>query len=134
LAFDPTGKPVICYDYYTPLTAASIGLSKLEEGTWSHSLLPFNAGDWGAEPSLAFSPAGQPAISATWDRLSGGEETTLRYFSFNGSTWQYSMASGKNYAGYSSSLAFTPGGQPAISYYDYFDGIKYAVRVPFTSP
>jgi hypothetical protein len=135
LAFDPTGKPVICYDHWA--IGGYIGLSKLEEGTWSHSLLPFVASDWGAEPSLAFSPAGQPAISTTWDRFYGEDDgfPKLRYFSFNGSTWQDSYADGNPLVGYSSSLAFTPGGQPAISY---FDGdnheLKYAVRAPFTSP
>lgn len=34
-----------------------------------------------------------------------------------------------------SSLTFTPGGQPSISYLDiYNNDLKYAVRSPFVSP
>ena len=72
------------------------------------------------DPSLAFTPGGQPAI-AFHDETNGG----VRYATFNGSSWQITLVAAN---ASDPSLTFTPGGQPAISYLDDINSdLRYAI-------
>ena len=49
--------------------------------------------------------------------------------------FQLTIADSAGNVGEHTALAFTPGGQPAISYHDRTNGdLKYAVTAPFTNP
>jgi hypothetical protein len=81
--------------------------------------------------SLAFSPLGEPAVSY---HDAGAE--AIKYAVFTDRSWTHFTVeqAGKNQFGEfvgpftMTSLAFSPSGQPAISYYDRADGsIKYAI-------
>ncbi|MFN0125064.1 MAG: hypothetical protein ACKV19_00060 [Verrucomicrobiales bacterium] len=49
--------------------------------------------------------------------------------------WQLTTVDSTGSVGQTASLVFTPGGQPAISYFDVTNGdLKYAVRAPFKTP
>ena len=138
LAFGPEGTGYIAFESYT--NGADVMLAKrLYGGGWSVSEIPsilVGASDWGYSPSLGITPGGQPAMSLTQDPQNTVMGfPNLRYVSFDGSSWKANVADGAPMVGYDSSLAFTPGGQPAISYYDKTNGkIKYAVRATFSKP
>lgn len=79
-------------------------------------------------PSLAFNPAGYPCIS--YEDITAHQ---LKYASYNGLTWQITVADAYVHAGNGeySCLAFNSAGQPCISYHGYSDdglqvGLKYA--------
>jgi len=75
--------------------------------------------------SLAFSPAGQPAVSY-YDYT----KNDLKYASYDGRKWTKQIIDSAGNVGASPSLAFNPSGQPAISYRDLGNGdLKYAHRV-----
>jgi hypothetical protein len=78
-----------------------------------------SAGDVGYYSSLAFSPAGQPAIS-----YQEQPHFYLRFALFNGSSWTLTTVdSSVRSVGYFTSLAFSPlTGLPAISYYNFDSG------------
>lgn len=67
----------------------------------------------GSYTSLAFTPAGQPAISYYND-----SPDDLMYAEYDGSAWQTQTVDSANDVGRYTSLAFTSAGQPAISYHD----------------
>jgi hypothetical protein len=76
----------------------------------------------GSYTSLAFTPAGQPAISYYND-----SPDDLMYAEYDGSAWQTQTVDSANDVGRYTSLAFTPAGRPAISYFDAdAGGLKYA--------
>jgi hypothetical protein len=141
LAFSATGQPHVAYEVYE--APARIYLAKRTSGlgsSWSRTMIPsavISASDWGFHPSLAFTSDGQPAMSVTLDPNIQGVPNLpiLLYLYFDGTDWKSVTVDASPKVGYSSSLAFTPGGQPAISYYDKTNGkIKYAVRSVFQNP
>jgi hypothetical protein len=138
LAISPSGLSYIAFETYSG--GADIKLAKRSNtGGWSTSVIPrplISAADWGFSPFLGFTPDGQPAMSITQDPASTFLGLpNLRYLSFDGTNWKIVDADTAPLVGFDSSLAFTPGGQPAISYYDKTNGkIKYAVRSVFQNP
>ncbi len=124
LAFSPSGQATICYESYDfSGTGGAINLAKLSGTTWVHEkVFPNLPGhvqsDWGFGPSPAFSPTGTLSISYT-EYPDVPFISTLGYTTFNGSTWQeVTVDPAPGGVGIDSSLAFTPAGQPVISYYD----------------
>jgi hypothetical protein len=138
LAISPSGLSYIAFETYSG--GADIKLAKRSNtGGWSTSVIPrplISAADWGFSPFLGFTPDGQPAMSITQDPASSFLGLpNLRYLSFDGTDWKIVNADTAPLVGFDSSLAFGPGGQPAISYYDKTNGkIKYAVRSVFQNP
>jgi hypothetical protein len=60
---------------------------------------------------LAFSPAGNPAIS-----YFDTDNSDLKYAVWKGNHWSIQVVDSAGDVGYGTSLAFTPGGNAAISY------------------
>lgn len=89
-------------------------LTGLFSASASSLSLPWNivtvdsANSVGTFLSMAFSPAGQPAIA--YYKISGAD---LKFASYNGSTWEIEEAD--SFGAAETSLAFDPSGQPAIS-------------------
>jgi predicted dithiol-disulfide oxidoreductase (DUF899 family) len=88
-------------------------------------------GNVGQYSSLAFTPAGQPAISY-YDATRGD----LRYAEHSGSAWQICAVDTDGDTGWHTSLAFTPDGRPAVCYYDATRAdLRYAeVKAVMVSP
>jgi hypothetical protein len=78
--------------------------------------------NWRVNPSLKFTPGGQPAI-AYCDVVNDD----LRYAVFNGASWQLTTVDPQGDTGDDPSLAFTPEGQPAIAYSNSTGELGYAV-------
>lgn len=125
LAFTPSGDPAISYMLQTE-RATSVVYAVSSGGGWTRVEIA-NADS----PSLAFTPAGEPAIS-----YHDGGAAAVKYAVFSDRTWQHFLVdqTGKDQNGLYSgdftltSLAFSPSGQPAISYYDRYNGtIKCAI-------
>ena len=94
----PPGAPVL----------AAIGLGKIQT---------VDTRGVGQYSSLAFSPEGEPAISYYPSRMHGaGAPNGLKYAVYNGASWVIRIVDSAGGAGAPTSLAFSPGGQPAISY------------------
>jgi hypothetical protein len=73
--------------------------------------------------TLAFSPAGDPAINHVVWRSS--TDTIVMYAALSGGTWHLEPIA---YQAGTPSLAFTPAGEPAVSYHDRASAtVKYAV-------
>ncbi|NQW99931.1 hypothetical protein HQ447_04675, partial [bacterium] len=85
----------------------------------------------GYHSSLAFSADGRPAVSYTFF---DGANVTLRYAVRNGTAWQASTVDSTGSVGLGSSLKFSPGGQPGVSYLNSTGLLKFATRAPFTNP
>ena len=106
----------------------SIG-QKLGALPWTTTTID-SEGNAGTYTSLAFSPSGQPAISY-YDL----DNDDLKYATINRSTifgdvWTTTTIDSEGDVGASTSLAFFPSGQPAISYHDRTNNsIKYATLV-----
>ena len=79
---------------------------------WNVSTIEI-AGNVGQYTSLAFDPAGQPAI-AHYDAGNG----FLKITRYDGATWTPTTVDNVGNVGQYASLAFGPDGQPAIAYYD----------------
>lgn len=76
----------------------------------------------GTYTSLAFDPAGRPAISYL-----EGVNYNLQYAANDGSGWTSTTVDSDGFIGLYTSLAFGAAGRPAISYYDFInDTLKYA--------
>ncbi|MGD8451108.1 MAG: hypothetical protein PVJ57_04765 [Phycisphaerae bacterium] len=86
--------------------------------TWS--ITTVDSGKVGDYPSLALQPSGYPAIS-----YADGKFQTLKYAWFDGKAWQTATAVNDETPVAYTSLAFV-NGEPAISYYEPFDGLGYA--------
>ena len=114
LLFTPTGDPAAVYVDALPTGAVIYGVRT--GGTWTLQRVIENANS----PSLAFTQAGEPAISC-YD--SGG---SVDYLVLHGGAWQRFVVerAGKdnqgNFVGPFSltSLGISPTGTPAIAYYD----------------
>jgi hypothetical protein len=127
LAFSPAGDPAISHVVWRSSTDTIVMSAALSGGTWHLEPIAYQAGT----PSLAFTPAGEPAVSYH-DRASA----TVKYAVFADRTWQHFLVdqTGKDQNGMwrgdftLTSLAISPSGQPAISYFDRHDGgIKCAI-------
>ncbi|MFN0128610.1 MAG: hypothetical protein ACKV19_18210 [Verrucomicrobiales bacterium] len=93
-------------------------------------------------------PAGPPApgqktLQQIWDRIgvleAQNQSLTNLLLSIGQTTgalpWTFTTVDSTGIVGSYTSLAFTPGGEPAISYFDTTIGnLKYAVRAPFAAP
>ena len=102
-------------------------------GSWQISTVD-SAGLVGGYTSLAFNPAGQPAVS-----YSDFSNDDLKFAEFDGSSWQISTVDSTvdnaGTVGSHTSLAFNRAGRPAISYYDITNGdLKFSVQALFTGP
>lgn len=88
---------------------------------WQSSIVD-GTGSVGHHNSLAFTPAGRPAIS--YRDLANND---LKYAVFDGSAWTVQTVDSASDVRDFTSLAFTPAGRPAIAYYDQtaYD-LKYA--------
>ncbi len=126
IAFSPSGTPAIVYAVRRDLQY-SVSYATPGAGSWRRESIATPA----SSPSLAFTPAGEPAVSyhdeddmaiilalrvdRTWSRFvvqHAGKD--------NDGIWHGDFTL--------TSLAFTPSGQPAISYYDRHHGsIKCAI-------
>jgi hypothetical protein len=130
LAFSPSGEPAICYrDMHR--SGGRYGnhliFVQLQGTNWIRETVA-EAAEMG---SLAFSPSGEPAIS--YHDIYG---EAIKYAVFTDRRWQHFLVeqAGKTPTGdfigpfLWTSLAFSPSGQPAISYHDRaIANIKYAV-------
>jgi hypothetical protein len=133
LAMSPSGHPAI--SLYDTGSGGDLKFVAFDGTSWNFSTVD-STGDVGSFNSLAFTPGGRPAIS-----YHDATNLALKYASFNGSTWEISTVepTGEN-PGYwitedTTSLAFTPGGQPAIAYTERNSGhLSFAVRAPFSAP
>ena len=130
LAFSPSGLPAICYDSYP---GGGVVRYAVKDGDWNFSDVE-HAGDWGANPSLAFSPGGQANVAFSLDPY-GPDPYPLRLGRLNGSTWDkqdIGPVTVENRALFCS-LAFNRGGQPAVCYFEGGD-LRFAVRALFSKP
>jgi hypothetical protein len=125
LAFTPSGQPAIAYPNSLRADSA-VMYAVLSGGSWDLQTVASGADS----PSLAFTPAGEPAISY---HSRGG---ALNYAVLIDRVWNSFVVdtAGKDPTGQLTgdftltSLAFSPSGQPAISYYDRANGgIKCAL-------
>jgi parallel beta-helix repeat protein len=121
LAFTPGGQPAISYtrEMGHP-TGGRLYYSVYNGTSWSQRIVDgsFNVDDF--RTSLAFSPAGQPAIAYSDDT-----NRDLKYAVYNGASWIRSTVDNITSIKPGASLAFSPGGLPAISYHA--SNLKYAV-------
>ena len=128
LAFAPSGRPAMSYTQSRASFSDSFVIYAVlrSGGGWVQETIAPGDNSW-----LAFTPSGDPAISYH-DRI--GEE--LKYAVFVDRAWTHFTVdqTGKNPAGdftgpfTLTSLAISPAGQPAISYYDRSNGtIKCAI-------
>jgi hypothetical protein len=137
LAFSPAGPPAVShYD----VTNADLVYTSFNGNFWTSTIVD-SAGEVGRNSSLVFNPQGRPAISY-YDEINGD----LKFTVHTGTVWSLSIVadgqaptSGSNGKGFSSSLAYTPAGQPAIayssSYYNSITGdltgsLEYSVLEP----
>jgi hypothetical protein len=128
LAFTPSGDPAISYMLKRVRESVTSVVYAVPSGAgWTRVEIAADADS----PSLAFTPAGEPAISYHDDAAAA-----VKYAVFSDRTWQHFLVeqAGKDQNGIFhgdftlTSLAFSPSGQPAVSYYDRSDGtIKCAV-------
>jgi hypothetical protein len=109
LAYGPDGNPSVVFSCYENLY-----LARYDGIEWSPELVEENGGGGGG--SHAYDHDGLPAISYSDNT---GE---LRYAHFNGADWENETVDTRtNFT----SLAFDPGGGPAIAY-EVYDQIKFA--------
>jgi hypothetical protein len=123
LAFGPSGRPAISYQN------SLRGVLKFAEYDGTTWLTQSVATKWksGRFSSLAFGPTGNPAISYRLDNHGVPEYGVLQYASYSGSEWSVNIVESGGNVGSYSSLAFSPSGQAAISYYDDANGdLKFA--------
>lgn len=125
LAFTPGGQPAIAHTVYLN-TNALLRYVVFNGTSWQLTTVDtLPSSGHGPDPSLKFTPGGQPAIAYT-DRTNAD----LRYAVFNGTTWQLSTVDDYGNTGFYPSLAFSPAGQPAIAYIDQTNNVlRYAVLI-----
>src|SRR3954470_6979650 len=126
LAFAPSGEPAVSYTHAPKARQPFVMYAVRQGASWNPEVIAPGDSSW-----LAFTPAGEPAISYR-DRV----EEAIKYAVFRDRNWYHFLVqqTGKdqdgNWAGpfTLTSLAFSPTGQPAISYYDRANGtIRYAI-------
>ncbi len=116
--FSPVGERVLCF-----LTSTGLKCIISDDGSFDQTAVDPKPGN-GAHCSLAFGPAGQPAVSY-YD--STGKD--LKYATYDGLAWRISKVDLRGDTGRDTSLVFLPNGQPAISYFDVTNGdLKFAER------
>jgi hypothetical protein len=122
MALAPDGQPAVAYAKKVG-TQDTLRYAKYNGSTWIATTVD-SSFDVGYYASLAFSPAGQPAIS-----YYDATNKDLRFASFNGTAWTISALDAAAASGRFNSLAFNSLGQPCISYevYDNTDKLRYAV-------
>ncbi len=137
LAVTLAGKRFIAYEKWYSSGEIWVA-SKTSDvfSNWVITRIPLNvlvASDLGYHPSLAISPAGQPVMSITMDPRNWIMAFPhLDFVSFDGTAWTHTIVDDSPTVGYNSSLAFSPSGEPAISYFDKANGtLKFAVRAPY---
>lgn len=127
LAFTASGDPAISYVLSRSVSESSVIYGVFNGASWVREAIAAGADS----PSLALTPDGGPAISYH-DRAA----MAVKYAVVIDRVWQHFLVdqAGKDQNGVFSgdftltSLAFSPSGQPAISYYDRNNGaIKFAV-------
>ncbi len=144
LSFSPrSGNPAIAYYSYNDNTvSADLKFAVYDGANWQTEIVDDQGnGDTGLYPSLKFNSSGNPAIAyqqfvdAT---LSG--TNSLKFAEWDGAAWQITTIETAPFTGHWSSLAFTPGGHPAIAYhsntnlkYAEFDGANWQISTPVSS-
>ena len=116
LGFTTAGEPAICYSNERPDRRSDVLLAIRRGGTWNRAWIAI-----GHSADLTFSPAGDPAIS-----YCDAESETVMFALFFDRSWHHFMVEQPHktptgvFVGpfMFTSLAFSPSGQPAISYYD----------------
>lgn len=135
LAFTPGGQPIISFSIAGSALVTDgpgLRLAVFNGTTWAFYIVDSKE-DVGGDLSMVFTPGGQPAISYQDFNAQDGPNSALKYAVFNGGDWKLCTVAGLSDAGGRNSLAFTPGGQPAISYIDLDnDVLMFAVRKAFT--
>ena len=126
LGFDSSGYPIIIYGVRSPM---AVMCARRGPSAWHITKVV----DWGYSPSLAFTPAGDPAIAYV-DLV---YDTAVKYAVYKNGWKHYLVdqpvkqqaAAQGWYYWYYPSLAFNPvTGEPAIAYFQYDTAcIKYAV-------
>ena len=140
LAFSPEGQPAISYSHEYDASCSCLSqdagpvqrFDKCPAGCGALKYAVYNGKSWvistvdvGHEPSLVFSPGGQPAISYT---APAWRAQLLKYAAYNGKSWTLSTVDRTQTGGEFSSLAFSPEGQPAISYWSWDrSSLQYAI-------
>ena len=120
LASTPSGEPAISYTHEPEARQRSVMYAVMQGANWDLQTVAPGDSSW-----LAFTPAGEPAISYR-DRLT----EAIKYAVFRDRSWQNSLVQktgtdpAGNWAGpfTLTSLAFSPSGQPAITYFDRANG------------
>jgi len=105
LAFAPDGQPAI-----SSIANASLRYSKWNGAAWETASVPDAGARDFAFTSLAFDPAGEPAISYM------GRDYDVRYARWNGRRWRVEVVDENRVNTWLNSLVFDGNGDPLISY------------------
>jgi hypothetical protein len=117
LAFDASGNPAISYQGNGSLEYANFNGTSWVKTTVDPAGSHRRFGERrvkGAYASLAFDASGNPAIS-----YYDATNSSLKYASFNGTSWDITTVDSAGDVGWYTSLAFDAAGNPTISYYDF---------------
>jgi hypothetical protein len=127
-AFDGEGRPGIAY---YDATSSTLKFAHWNGASWEKQVVDDSVGLWDAADriysSLAFDHNDSPAIAYYAE---GAGSARLNYARWNGDSWDVETVDSRVGAalGLFPSLGYDSSGNPAISYYDPVQGLKYACR------